>query len=82
MKYTACLEGPHWEVEAGAGRERGRTMRHVAGMLSGFQAKAKLVNSNQNKKNGVLINSTGVLFKKCMRGRPWEVREIADHKGC
>lgn len=57
-------------------------MRHVAGMLSGFQAKAKLGNSNKSLNSGVLINSIGVLSKKCMRGRPWEVREIPEHKGC
>lgn len=56
-----CMLGG-WEVEAGCRRQSRGTMRHLGGMLSGFQAKAKLVNSNQNKtkKSGVLINSTGL----------------------
>lgn len=38
-----------------------------------FPAKVRLVHSNQ--KNGVLISSTGVLFKELTKERLWEAEE-------
>lgn len=66
--------------------ESGRTwgnmplLGSVGGVLWGPQAKARLVNSNQTSE--ALVSSMGVLFNGRTRGRPWEVGEIADHKGC
>lgn len=47
--------------------------------LCGSWAKARLANSDQESR--VLIGSTGVLFKRQMRGKCLEAGETVDHKG-
>lgn len=44
----------------------------------GSQAKARLVNSNQNECG--FGEHHGVLSTGCVRGRPWETGEPADHR--
>lgn len=85
-KYRACLKGPHREVKAGVGREReaGPGNMPLLGSMGEvlWVPRLTLDWSIQTKKNGVSVNSVGILSKGHTKGNPWETKETIDYQGC
>lgn len=75
----AYLNGPHREGKAGCRQRARQDLGHrpllgsAGGVLCGFQAKARLVNLNQNSRFSVTW--AGVLSKAQARRRPWKAGE-------